>query len=163
MQHYAWFRQVLKSAIRRIPAGQWRETAMRHWCRSCALVIGTALGLFLAVAPPAARSAPTDNQLPVNTGDVGDEITVNGVTRRICSGPICACQSGEMLLSGGAQCAARDTLRESFPLSASIWQASCQHLLEIRGSVVTTGQVVVLDIIRTPAPPASTSVLCATP
>lgn len=169
MRHDARFRKMLTSAIQRTPAGHWRGTTTRHWFRSSALVIGTALGLVLAGAPPAARSAQTDNQLSIETGnqlslDTGEvisEITVNAVTQRSCGGPVCFCLPTETLTGGGARCSGRDTLEESFPDTASTWRASCQRLVEVKGAG-PTGPVVT-DIVRFNVPPAATFALCSTP
>jgi hypothetical protein len=177
MQHYAWFSKMLTPAIR--PADLWRESATRHWSRSSALVIGTALGLSLAGAP-VARSAQTDsqlsietgNQLSIETGNVIEEITVGAITQRICGGRSCTCPTGQIVTGGGAQCAAPllDTLQESGSLNSQSWQATCTRLIETRrpAGVATTGgggttEPVVVDIQRFPVAPATTQVFCATP
>ena len=172
MQHYAWLRTILTSAIRRTSTRRRKESAMRHWLRSCALVIGTALGLSLAgAAPPVARSAQTDNQLSIETGNVIEEITVGAITQRICGGGSCACQGGQIATGGGAQCNGRDTLMMSMPVGspANTWVATCQQLTEIRLPVnVTNGGAtvipIVVDIRRVDGvAPVMTRVICATP
>ena len=172
MQDYASFRQMLESAIRR-SAGQWRETATRHGRRSRALVIGTALGLVLAGAPPVVRSAQTDNQLSIDTGDVISEITVNAITQRTCAGPLCMCPAGQIVTGGGAQCVGMDTLQQSIPFGdpATSWRASCVRLMERRlremvlggQNALITANPIVEDIQRFTIPPATTHVICATP
>jgi hypothetical protein len=183
MQHYARLRTMLTSAIRRTSTGQWKESAMRHWFRSCALVMGTALGLSLAGAP-VARSAQTDNQLSVETGnqpslesgEVISEITVGAITQRTCVGGTCACQAGEIATGGGADCAGRDTLMRSVPSGVTRWEAVCQRLTEFRRRVQvvspgiqgnpfgTTTEDIVVDIVRQDnVAPSTTHVVCATP
>jgi hypothetical protein len=173
MQHHTSFRHVLMSVIRRAPAGQWRQTAARHWFRSGALVIGLALTLVLAWAPRAARSAQAEDQVSFAAGRVINEITVNAITQKTCAGATCACQAGEIATGGGARCAQRDTLQESFPVGtpATSWQAVCVRLMEIRRPVgvsipqggVGLSEAVVSDLQRFQVPPASTFVVCATP
>ena len=163
MQHHAWLAKMLASAIRRTPAVQWRDNDMRRWFRSGALVLGTALGLVLADAPPAARSAQIESQLSSGTENVIGEITVNAITQRTCGGAVCSCAAGTTLVGGGARCAGRDTLQESAPANATTWTAFCQQLVEIRGGVAATGQLVVLDIQRFTTVAATASVICSTP
>ena len=173
MQHDAIFRNMLTSAIRRTSASLWRQTARRHWFRSGALVVGTALGLSL-VGTPVARSAQVDNQLANEAGEVITQITVNAITQLSCAGPLCACPVGQIATGGGAECAGRDTLMSSFPSGspANSWRANCQRLTEVRRPVlVNTGdgagvtvEPVVTDIIRIDGfPPIRTHVVCATP
>jgi hypothetical protein len=176
MQHDAWFKRMLPSTIGRTSTGQQKESAMRHWFRSGALVIGTALGLSLAGAP-VARSAQTDNQLSIEAGnqlsfeagEVIREITVGAITQRTCGGGSCACQGSQIATGGGAECVARDTLMVSAPSGspANAWVARCQRLTEIRlpASVTTGGTTVtpvVVDIVRQDGvPPLMTHVICA--
>jgi hypothetical protein len=182
MPHFAWFKMV-QSAIGPRSTGRWKESAMRPWFRSCALVIGTALGLSLAGAP-VARSEQPDSQLAVATGnqqsfDAGEvisEITVGAITKRTCVGGTCACQAGEIATGGGADCAGRDTLMRSVPSGVTRWEAVCQRLTEFRRRVQvvspgiqgnpfgTTTEDIVVDIVRQDnVAPSTTHVVCATP
>ena len=156
MQHDAWFRNMFT----------------RRSFRSCALIIGTALGLSLAGAPSAATSAQVDNQWSAAAGEVIDEIVINAVTQRTCAGGVCACQAGETVVGGGARCMGLDTLQESFPVAAPTpgWRAQCVRLLEVRRSAIvqTAGgagasEPVVVDTHRFAISPASTHVICSTP
>ena len=131
-----------------------------RWWKTGALVIGTALGLALAGAPPVVKSAQVANQLSVETQSVIGEVTVYPTTVRTCGGSSCSCAPPETATGGGARCSERDTLAFSFPASATTWTAMCQQLIEIRGGVPGTPSVVVLDIVRVPAPPANTYVVC---
>ena len=155
---------------------------MRHWFRSSALVIGTAIGLSL-VGAPVARSAQTDNQLSVETGnqlslesgEVSSEITVGAITQRTCVGGTCACLAGQIATGGGADCAGRDTLVTSVPSGVTGWEARCQQLTEFRRQVQVivpatpgnpfgnTVEPVVADVVRLPSAPSTIHVICATP
>jgi hypothetical protein len=135
-----------------------------HWWRPGALVIGTALGLTLAGAPPVVKSAQIEQQLALGGGEVINEVTINAVTQRTCAGSTCSCQGAQIATGGGARCADRDTLMSSYPLSPSTWFAFCQRLTEVRGVVPGPPPVlVVFDIIRVAETPASTYVVCSTP
>ena len=134
-------------------------TTASHWWKSGALVIGTALGLALAGAP-VVKSAQVTNQRSIETETVIAETTVYPTTVRTCGGSTCSCAAPETATGGGARCSDRDTLTLSFPLNATTWMAMCQQLIEIRGAVPGTPGIAVLDIIRVPAPPASTYVVC---
>jgi hypothetical protein len=173
MHHHPSFITVLTAAIRRTPAGLGRATTMRHWVRSGALVVGTALGLSLAGAP-VARSAQAENQLAIEPGTVISEIAVNAITQLSCAGGLCTCPAGQIATGGGAECSGRDTLMSSVPVGspATSWRARCQRLTEVRfAAPVVAGPnagattlPVVVDIQRLDGlPPATTHVICATP
>jgi hypothetical protein len=151
---------MFRSATRRAPADQRQENIAGRWWKTGALVIGTALGLALAGAPPVVKSAQVANQLSVETETVIDQMTVYPTTVRTCAGPVCSCAAPETATGGGARCSDRDTLTSSFPANATTWTAMCQQLIEIRGAVPGTPGIAVLDIIRVPAPPANTYVVC---
>jgi hypothetical protein len=132
-----------------------------HWWRPAALVIGTALGLALAGAPPVVKSAQVANQQSLETQTVVDELTVFPTTVVTCAGSVCSCTTpGETVTGGGARCSGRDTLMSSAPSGALTWTAMCMQLFEIRGPVPGTPGVAVLDIVRVPTVPANTYVVC---